>query len=131
MGLFDRKGRIYPLAAPRLQRIIALTGAKDVTVALSVRDPASFMVSAFSLQITRGHELDIRDYLCGRDVAALSWSELAERLLGVEGSRGWCSGATRITALCGRRSSRGFDARACSRDPRTAARQYGADADGL
>ena len=85
MGLFDRKGRIYPLAAPRLQRIIALTGAKDVTVALSVRDPAAFMVSAFSLQITRGHELDIRDYLCGRDVAALSWSELAERLLGVEG----------------------------------------------
>lgn len=85
MGLFDRRGRIYPLAAARLRRIIELAGEQDVTVALSVRDPAAFMVSAFSLQITRGRELDIRDYLCGRDPAAISWSELAQRLLGVAG----------------------------------------------
>ncbi|AGT10264.1 hypothetical protein [Paracoccus aminophilus] len=83
-GLF-RGGQIYPDAAARLRKVIDLLGGGPVRLALSIRDPASYHVSAFALQLARGKELDLQDYMRGRDPAVIGWSALVERLLSVEG----------------------------------------------
>ncbi len=85
MKVLDRQSRVYPQAGQRLAHVIQLLGSTPDTVALAVRDPADFLASGFSLQVTIGHELDFRDYLGQREMAAVSWSELAGRLLNVAG----------------------------------------------
>jgi len=87
MRLFDMRGRIYPNVERRLAHAVKVLGHAPDTVAFGVRDPASFIVSAFSLQVQRGHELDFRDFLRGRDIAALDWTDFASRVLRGSGAR--------------------------------------------
>ncbi|MFO1138879.1 MAG: hypothetical protein U1E41_07380 [Paracoccus sp. (in: a-proteobacteria)] len=79
------QGVFYPGAGRRLQRLIALAGGGPATLCLAVRDPASFNVSAFAVQLAYGKEIDIEDYLVGRDPARLDWAALVARLSAVPG----------------------------------------------
>lgn len=83
--LFSRRGEIYPRAAQRLRHVIALVGGGPAVVYLSLRDPASFIVSAFALQVAGGKEIDIAAYLGDRDPARSAWAGLVGRLAAVEG----------------------------------------------
>ncbi len=79
--LLNAKGVIYPEAGRRLRKMFRLLSNRPATIALSVRDPAGFMTSAFSLQVHRGEELEFEAFMGGRDPAAISWSDLATRIL--------------------------------------------------
>ncbi len=83
--LFSRRGEFYPRAAERVRHVIALAGGDPAVLYLSLRDPASFIVSAFALQVASGKETDIEPYLCGRDPAHVDWAGLVRRLRAVEG----------------------------------------------
>lgn len=83
--LFGPNGQIYPDAGPRLRLLTRLLGNRPVVAALSVRDPARFHMSAFSLQVSQGFELDPDQYMSGRDPAAVDWTGLARRILAVPG----------------------------------------------
>lgn len=82
--LFSRVGEIYPRATQRLRHVIALAGGGPAVLYLSLRDPASFIVSAFALQVAGGKELDLDAYLCGRDPARAVWAGLVGRLAAIE-----------------------------------------------
>lgn len=83
-SLMSRFRGIYPQAAPRLAQVIDMAGGGPATVYLALRDPASFLVSAFALQLQQGREVDIRDYLRGRGPAQVRWSGLVRRLSRLE-----------------------------------------------
>ena len=85
--LFGRRGQIYPQAAPRLRKLLTLLPNRPVDAVLSIRDPASFLTSAFSLQLNRGMELELDGYLNGRDPTAVDWTDLAARILSLPGIR--------------------------------------------
>lgn len=85
---FDGEGRVYPDAATRIGKLIAMLGHQPAVVALAVRDPARFQVSAFSLQLLQGTELDLVQYLDGRRPWAVDWTDLAQRILAVPGVLG-------------------------------------------
>lgn len=78
---FGKAGQVYPDGVPRLRQMFSMLGDRPATVALAVRDPASFQLSAFSLQVMQGTELELEGYLNGRLPWALSWAELARRIL--------------------------------------------------
>ena len=83
--LFSRRGLVYPFAARRLRQVIDIAGGGPVTLYLALRDPADFQVSAFSLQVMLGNELELAPYLQGRDPVRVGWSGLVRRLAAVEG----------------------------------------------
>lgn len=83
--LFSRRGLVYPFAARRLRQTIAMAGGGPVVLYLALRDPADFQVSAFSLQVLLGNELELAPYLQGRDPVRVGWSGLVRRLAAVEG----------------------------------------------
>lgn len=79
-GLFSRRGVLYPYAARRVRQVIAMSGEQEATLFLALRDPASFIQSAFSLQVLWGNEIGLDAYLNRRDPAEVRWSELVRRL---------------------------------------------------
>ena len=84
-ALMGEGGLIYPEAERRMDRLCNIARRRPAVVCLAVRDPLSFLGSAFSMQVVGGHETEFADYIGGFDPAALSWSGLAERLLSVRG----------------------------------------------
>lgn len=78
--LFSSRGLIYPFAVRRVRQVIALAGGGPATLFLGLRDPASFLVSAFALQLSFGNEIVLSDYLGGRNPARLGWAGLVRRL---------------------------------------------------
>ncbi|RDW14861.1 hypothetical protein [Paracoccus thiocyanatus] len=82
--LYSRRGEFYPRAATRLRHVIALADAGPAVLYLALRDPATFVVSAFGLQVAEGKEIDLEDYLCGRDPARSDWAGLVGRLAAVD-----------------------------------------------
>ena len=84
--MFGRRGEIYPQGAQRLRKLLRMAGGGPATLFLSVRDPASFNASAFSLQLILGNELMAEDYMAGRDPTSLNWTGLVRRLLSIEGA---------------------------------------------
>jgi len=77
------QGRFYPRAAQRLARFIAAAGADEVTLFLAVRDPASFLLSAYSQKLLSGRPMPFDSFIGALDPARLSWAELMARLLAV------------------------------------------------
>lgn len=84
-GLMGPGNQIYPDAVPRLRRLLGMMRHRPATICLAVREPSAFLTSAFSMQLQGGVERDFDAYLAGFDPAALSWENLARRLLGVRG----------------------------------------------
>lgn len=78
--LVSRKGVLYPFAVRRLRQVLALAQEKQAALYLAIRDPASFHVSAFSLQVLLGNEIELAPYLRGRDPAQVDWLGLVRRL---------------------------------------------------
>ncbi|MDO5529701.1 MAG: hypothetical protein Q4F71_09885 [Paracoccus sp. (in: a-proteobacteria)] len=78
--IFGPEGMLYPRAVERLRYVITLLGRPRASVFLSVRDPASFVVSAFHQQVLSAREVLIEDYVRDVPVAALGWAELAGRI---------------------------------------------------
>lgn len=83
--MFSSRGLLYPFAARRLRQAIDIAGGGPVTLYLALRDPAGFQVSAFSLQLLLGNELELASYLQDRDPAQVGWAGLVKRLQAVEG----------------------------------------------
>ncbi|MFT4012390.1 MAG: hypothetical protein QM682_03105 [Paracoccus sp. (in: a-proteobacteria)] len=84
-SLFSRRGLIYPFAVRRAGQAIQICGGGPSTLFLALRDPASFNVSAFALQLSLGNETEFPAFLQGRDPARVGWSGLVKRLTGIEG----------------------------------------------
>lgn len=84
-GLMGEGHVLYPQAGTRVARLMGMLRHRPATVLLAVREPCAFLTSAFGMQVMGGHELLLADYLDGFDPARLSWTDLAERLLGVPG----------------------------------------------
>ncbi|WP_134680192.1 hypothetical protein [Paracoccus ravus] len=83
-NMFSSRGMIYPGAAPRLRRLINMAGGGPAEIFLGIRDPASFSVSCFALQVSLGNETRFDEYLRGRDPAGIRWSGLVSRLSSLE-----------------------------------------------
>lgn len=84
-GLMGAGNVIYPDARRRMARLCGMLRHRPATVCLAVREPCDFLTSAFSMQVTGGHELMLADYLGDFEPAGLSWTDLARRLLAVRG----------------------------------------------
>lgn len=79
------QGRFYPRAGARLARFMAAAGAERVTLFLAVRDPASFLLSAYSQKLLSGSPLAFDSFIGALAPVRLSWLELLARLLAVPG----------------------------------------------
>lgn len=75
-----REARLYPDAGARLARLGMLLPAGRVTMALAMRNPAGFLVSAYSQRLLSGRIEHFEHYRGGLDPAALSWRDLVARL---------------------------------------------------
>ncbi|MCC5988048.1 MAG: hypothetical protein JJT95_10230 [Pararhodobacter sp.] len=75
-----REARLYPDAEARLARLRGLLPAGRVTITLAMRDPAGFLVSAYSQRLLSGRLEAFEHYRDGLDPAALSWHKLVARL---------------------------------------------------
>lgn len=88
-ALQDRApGILYPLAEARLAAFLGAGGVADVTLALAVRAPADWLVSAWSQRLLAGHYQPFEVFARGHDPARLRWAELLGRLLAVPGVAG-------------------------------------------
>ncbi len=74
--------QFYPEAQARLARLAALLPSGEVTMALALRDPAGFLVSAYSQRLLAGTIESFEDFRGGLDPASLSWADLVARLQG-------------------------------------------------
>lgn len=72
--------RFYPRGESRLRVLSSLLPPGRVTIALAIRDPAEFLVSAYGQRLASGVLQGFEDYIAGLDPAELRWSELVERL---------------------------------------------------
>jgi len=77
-----REGGLYAKAAGRLSRLAALLPAGQVTVALSLRDPAGYLGSVYSQWLMSGRIMPFERFLGATDPASLRWSDLVARLAG-------------------------------------------------
>lgn len=72
---------LYPQAASRLARLRTLLPQGAVTLALGVREGAGFLASCYSQALMAGRVAPFEAMFGGMDPAALSWSDLADRLM--------------------------------------------------
>jgi len=77
--------QLYPQAAPRIAHLISSLGLQNVTLALCLRDPLGFLISAHGHQALAGHPVCFDAFVDGIDPLALRWPELISRLLGCAG----------------------------------------------
>ncbi len=78
-----REARFYPQAAERLRALAALlplAAPATLTIALAIRDPASFLTSAYAQRLMSGRIEGFERYLSGLDPAQLSWAEALRRM---------------------------------------------------
>ena len=80
-AMIDR-AQFYPHAQARLARLAALLPQGQVTLALAMRDPAGFLVSAYSQRLLSGRVAPFDGFCGGLDPALLSWRDLVTRLRG-------------------------------------------------
>lgn len=72
--------RLYPRGPARLARLAPLLPAGQVVLALAIRNPAAFLVSAYAQRLMSGRLQTYSDYTQGLDPARLSWADLIERV---------------------------------------------------
>lgn len=83
--MFGGDDVLYPGAEDRLARTLELLGKPEVELFLAIRDPATFVTSAYGQQLRSGALVDVSTYVRGVKVRSLDWPGLIERLLGCEG----------------------------------------------
>ncbi len=72
--------RLYPWAAGRLARLLALMPEGRRQVGMAIRGQAGFLVSMHAESLHHGAYCGFRDYLGGGRPEALSWAEMVGRL---------------------------------------------------
>jgi len=75
-----RTARLYDRAVARLARLAPLLPPGRVVLALGIRNPAGFLVSAYAQRLMSGRVQSYADYTRGLDPARLRWVDLIERL---------------------------------------------------
>ncbi|MFD1797778.1 hypothetical protein FQV27_10530 [Paracoccus aurantiacus] len=80
-SVIGRHGQLYPGAERLSSRAFSLLRGRDVVLFLAVRDPADFVTSAYSQQLRRPLPLHHDVYLRDFSLPAISWTDLARRLL--------------------------------------------------
>jgi hypothetical protein len=75
-----RKARFYPGGPQRLRNLLDALDLHEVTVFLAVRNPASFIVSAYSQRLYAGFCESFEQYLGALDPAVLQWTTLVHAL---------------------------------------------------
>ena len=88
-GLYSGEGArglpLYGLAHARVGRLAAALAGHPVSVFVAVREPASFLVSAYSQNMMSGTYLPFSRFVRSIDPAQIRWSDLIGRLSAVEG----------------------------------------------
>ncbi|WP_162784689.1 hypothetical protein [Paracoccus suum] len=79
-SLVDGEGTIYPQAARRLESLLDILGRKPDQIFLGLREPASFVTSAFGMWMRAGEGVLIEDFLGDADPRRIRWADLARRL---------------------------------------------------
>lgn len=83
LKMFHREGRLFPWAGRRLKRIQDLFPGAETTIGLAVRDPATFMPSVWSEEMSRTvNPIPFEDFTRSIDIPALRWQELIKRIQG-------------------------------------------------
>lgn len=77
---FRRTSTFYPEGHLRLHRVLTGLGLAGATVFLAIRDPATFLVSAYSQRVTSRGFVPFETFAGTIDVCTLYWSEFVERL---------------------------------------------------
>jgi len=80
-GLFEVT--LYPEAAQRVATIGASAAPVPLTLALTVRNPVDYLVSAYSQSLFRGHGGPVEAFVGRLPLLAIDWCDLAGRLLAV------------------------------------------------
>ncbi|SLN65947.1 hypothetical protein PSA7680_03484 [Pseudoruegeria aquimaris] len=78
---------LYPKADLRVERIVRGLAGCDLRLMLSVREPASYLVSAYSQAMLRGRYGRFVDFVAGVAPERIQWSNLVKRLSLIEGPR--------------------------------------------
>lgn len=77
-------GTLYPQAADRLSALVASVAPLPVTVFLTIRDPAAYLLSAYSQSIIGGKGGTFERFVSKVMLDRLDWVDLVERILGVD-----------------------------------------------
>ena len=84
--LIDRDGRLYPRAGPQLRALFQVLDRRPTSIALAVREPASFLTSAFGMWLQAGGGVLVEDFLRGADPRRSRWTDLAARIFEATGT---------------------------------------------
>lgn len=76
-----RECRFYPRGHVRVSRLLRTIGAEGATLFLALRDPASYLVSAYSQRLFSGRVESFEEFIDGADPVRMRWSDLVARLL--------------------------------------------------
>ena len=76
-------GVYYPQAEARVARLLEGLGARDVVLCLALREPVAHLVSGWGHQFLAGRPMSFAQYCADVEIAALRWSDLVVRLLGL------------------------------------------------
>ncbi|MGO4914242.1 hypothetical protein [Pseudogemmobacter sp. W21_MBD1_M6] len=76
---------LYSAAHLRVEKLVRSLEGHPVSLFLAVRDPASFLVSAYSQGMMSGKYVPFSKFVRRLDPSRIFWSELIERLSGIEG----------------------------------------------
>lgn len=83
--LVGRDGAAYPQAVARLEALLHILGRKPDQIFLGVREPASFITSAFGMWMRAGQGVLIDHFLGGADPCQIRWADLGRRLRALPG----------------------------------------------
>ena len=74
---------LYPQGAERVAAIAEAVAPLPMTLALSIRDPANYVVSAYGQALLGGYGGKFADFALRLPIQAIDWVDLAERLVAV------------------------------------------------
>lgn len=75
-----RKTKLYPWAPRRVARLLELFEGHDIQLALSTRNPATFLPSCWSESLLHGRYDDFAEYMRGFDPTRHNWTALIKRI---------------------------------------------------
>ncbi|MEO0751291.1 MAG: hypothetical protein AAFY25_05770 [Pseudomonadota bacterium] len=75
-----RKSRLYPWAPRRVARLLELFEGHEIELAISVRNPATFLPSCWSESLHHGRYDDFNTFIQGFDPTGKVWSGLIDRI---------------------------------------------------
>ncbi|KAA9004784.1 hypothetical protein [Histidinibacterium aquaticum] len=74
---------LYPQAGLRLSAVSAGTDPLPISLFIAIRDPASYLVSAYGQSLFGGYGQDFGTFVARCPLEGVDWCDLAERLLAV------------------------------------------------